>query len=671
MAQLVAALNKPTLVLAPNKVLAAQLCSELAAFFPENAVRDEFCRARLLCPSEARDHPSPSLRQVSYAVSHFDYYRPESYSAVTDNYAEKISRTNDAIDALRHAATRNLFERRDTIVVATVSCIYGLGLPSAFLEGGARARGRPALGQPRRARRAARDAALRARAVRLARQPARARRVPLARDGGRRARRPTRPPTASRPVCDASLVPMHEDDDARLEIALETSDGACASPRSARTRRGRRARTARTRAPRRASAPPASPDDELAREPRVVEGAARGGRVPRAALRGLARAARARARRSAPSSSSARPRCARRARRRRRRGSSSGAADLEALEAPGGGYVRGVENYSRHFSGAAPGAPPATLLDYLPKDDWLLLVDESHLTVPQLAAMCASRRARARARALASARCRREPRHERARALLLAQVRGRREAQALAHRARLPAAVGGRQPAAHGARVLGARRRAALRLGRRPAPSSQCAATSPSRASSSCDRPPSSTRASRSSTRRPAARTTCSRSSRSARRAASAPRDVPHARSAEELAAFLSARGVRAAWLHAGVKAAERVLALDALRRGETDALVGCDLLCASASGDEAERGPRPPSLTPGPSSGTLSVRCNLLREGLDLPEREPRRGRRRRPHGLPALGDEPRADHRPRRSPRRRPRRAVRARRRRVARHG
>ena len=76
-------------------------------------------------------------------------------------------------------------------------------------------------------------------------------------------------------------------------------------------------------------------------------------------------------------------------------------------------------------------------------------------------------------------------------------------------------------------------------------------------------------------------------------------------RSAEELSAFLSARGVRAAWLHAGVKAAERVLALDALRRGETDALVGCDLLCASASGDEAERGPRPPVPNPpGPLPG-------------------------------------------------------------------
>ena len=134
MAQLVAALNKPTLVLAPNKVLAAQLCSELAAFFPENAVRDEFCRARVALPLRS-SRPSLSLSpQVSYFVSHFDYYRPESYSAVTDNYAEKVSRTNDAIDALRHAATRNLFERRDTIVVATVSCIYGLGLPSAFLE---------------------------------------------------------------------------------------------------------------------------------------------------------------------------------------------------------------------------------------------------------------------------------------------------------------------------------------------------------------------------------------------------------------------------------------------------------------------------------------------------------------------------------------------------------
>ena len=97
LANLIARTNRPTLVVAPNKVLAAQLFSELTSFFPQNAVTIFF--------------------------SHFDFYRPESYSPVSQSYVEKSSQTNPKIDALRHEATRSLFERRDTIVVATVSCI--------------------------------------------------------------------------------------------------------------------------------------------------------------------------------------------------------------------------------------------------------------------------------------------------------------------------------------------------------------------------------------------------------------------------------------------------------------------------------------------------------------------------------------------------------------------
>ncbi|MBQ3072021.1 MAG: DEAD/DEAH box helicase family protein, partial [Oscillospiraceae bacterium] len=103
MANVIAELNRPTLVLAHNKTLAAQLCSEFKEFFPENA--------------------------VEYFVSYYDYYQPEAYIAHTDTYIEKDSSINDEIERLRHSATSSLFERRDVIVVASVSCIYGLGDP--------------------------------------------------------------------------------------------------------------------------------------------------------------------------------------------------------------------------------------------------------------------------------------------------------------------------------------------------------------------------------------------------------------------------------------------------------------------------------------------------------------------------------------------------------------
>ncbi len=99
----IARINKPTLVLAHNKTLAAQLYSEFRDFFPDNA--------------------------VEYFVSYFDYYQPEAYLPRSDTYIEKDSSRNDEIDKLRHAATRALFERRDVIIVASVSCIYGLGAP--------------------------------------------------------------------------------------------------------------------------------------------------------------------------------------------------------------------------------------------------------------------------------------------------------------------------------------------------------------------------------------------------------------------------------------------------------------------------------------------------------------------------------------------------------------
>src|SRR5512141_3122914 len=101
--QVIARHNRPTLVLAHNKTLAAQLYAEFREFFPDNA--------------------------VEYFVSYFDYYQPEAYLPRSDTYIEKDSSRNDEIDRLRHAATHALFERRDVIIVASVSCIYGLGAP--------------------------------------------------------------------------------------------------------------------------------------------------------------------------------------------------------------------------------------------------------------------------------------------------------------------------------------------------------------------------------------------------------------------------------------------------------------------------------------------------------------------------------------------------------------
>ena len=106
MANIIERVQKPTLVLAHNKILAAQLCSEFREFFPDNC--------------------------VEYFVSYYDYYQPEAYIAQTDTFIEKDSSVNDDIDKLRHSATSALLERNDVIVVASVSCIYGLGNPEEY-----------------------------------------------------------------------------------------------------------------------------------------------------------------------------------------------------------------------------------------------------------------------------------------------------------------------------------------------------------------------------------------------------------------------------------------------------------------------------------------------------------------------------------------------------------
>ena len=106
MASVIEKLNRPTLVLAHNKTLAAQLCSEFREFFPNNA--------------------------VEYFISYYDYYQPEAYIAHTDTYIEKDASVNEEIDRLRHSATAALRERKDVIIVASVSCIYSMGDPSEY-----------------------------------------------------------------------------------------------------------------------------------------------------------------------------------------------------------------------------------------------------------------------------------------------------------------------------------------------------------------------------------------------------------------------------------------------------------------------------------------------------------------------------------------------------------
>ena len=107
MAHVIKELNRPAIVLAPNKTLAAQLYGEMKSFFPNNA--------------------------VEYFVSYYDYYQPEAYVPLSDTFVEKEATINESIDRMRHSATRALFEREDVIIVASVSCIYGMGSPETYV----------------------------------------------------------------------------------------------------------------------------------------------------------------------------------------------------------------------------------------------------------------------------------------------------------------------------------------------------------------------------------------------------------------------------------------------------------------------------------------------------------------------------------------------------------
>ena len=304
----IAQAKRPTLVLAHNKTLAAQLYAEFREFFPENA--------------------------VEYFVSYFDYYQPEAYLPRSDTYIEKDSSRNDEIDRLRHAATHALFERRDVIIVASVSCIYGLGAPVDY---GATVLRLKVGGQYRR------DAVLR-HLVDLQYQ-----RNDTALT---RARFRVRGDTlALQPASEETLVRVEFFGDVVERITeLDPLTGELLAERKE------------------ANVYPAShyvtPADKL-REAIVDIEAEMEERVGQLETEGRAlEGARLRQRTT---------------------------FDLEMMRELG--YCTGIENYSRHLSRREAGSRPWTLLDYFPPD-WLLIVDESHMTIPQVVGMYKNDRTR-------------------------------------------------------------------------------------------------------------------------------------------------------------------------------------------------------------------------------------------------------------------------------------
>lgn len=293
--------GKPTLVMAHNKTLAAQLCNELREFFPDNA--------------------------VEYFVSYYDYYQPEAYIPVTDTYIEKTSSINDEIDMLRHSATRSLFERRDVIVVASISCIYGLGIPAEYLKAAIPLR----IGMEVNQRQILRDLAT----VQYSRND-----VEMGR-GRFRVRGDV-----------LEIGPAYEDRIIRVEFFGDEIDAI----RYIDPVTGEIIRSLETVNiyPARHFVTPeerleAACDDIAAELKQHKAQLEQGGKLLEA----------------------------QRIDQRTR-------YDLEMLQQVG--YCNGVENYSRHLAGRKAGEPPECLIDYFPKD-WLLVIDESHVTVPQLRGM--------------------------------------------------------------------------------------------------------------------------------------------------------------------------------------------------------------------------------------------------------------------------------------------
>ena len=309
MANVISRINRPTLVIAPNKTLAAQLYNEFRLLLPDNAVR--------------------------YFISYYDYYQPEAYVPSTDTYIAKDASINDEIDKLRHAATMALLERRDVVIVASVSCIYGLGSPEAYFD---------LMVYVEEGMRIDRDRMLR-KLVDIQYE-----RVDYDFHRGTfRVRGDT-----------VEVFPAYED---RSALRIEFFDDVVESLLEVDPVRGKVRRRVD-----RAAVYPASHYVTTAERMKAAVTAIR--EELRERLAELKRENKLLE-----------------AQRLRQRT----LYDLELLEEMG--YCPGLENYSRHLTGRRPGEPPPTLLNYFP-DDFVLFVDESHVTVPQIGGMYRGDRSR-------------------------------------------------------------------------------------------------------------------------------------------------------------------------------------------------------------------------------------------------------------------------------------
>lgn len=300
-AWLIEAVQRPTLVLVQNKTLAAQLANELRELLPNNA--------------------------VEYFVSYYDYYQPEAYVPQTDTFIEKDSSINEEVERLRHSATNSLLTRRDVVVVATVSCIYGLGTPEEYIK---------QMVTLRRGEEIDRDELLRRFvAMQYVRNDMDFHR------GTFRVRGDT-----------VEIIPMYEENAIRVEFFGDEIEAIYTlHPLTGEVIREEEEMyvfpaSHYVAGPERMAKAITSIEDELRERLQTLESQGK-----------LLEAQRLRMRTT---------------------------YDLEMMEQMG--FCNGIENYSRHIDGRAPGSAPNCLLDYFP-DDFLLIIDESHVTVPQIGAM--------------------------------------------------------------------------------------------------------------------------------------------------------------------------------------------------------------------------------------------------------------------------------------------
>ena len=309
MANIITRLKKPTLVIAHNKTLAAQLCNEFREFFPHN--------------------------RVEYFVSYYDYYQPEAYIVSTDTYIEKDMAINDEIDKLRHSATCSLFERKDVIIVASVSCIYGLGEPSEYERMAISLRPNMQI---------SRDEVI----SRLVDNQYRRNDIDFSRGTFR----------ANGDVLD--IFPANQSEHCiRVEFfgdeieKISEVDALTGKPVSILSHVAIYPASHYVVGGDKLEGAIANIEKDLAKE--VADFEEKGKLIE--------------------------------AQRLKQRVS----YDIEMLREVG--YCNGIENYSRYFDGRKPGEMPYTLFDYFP-DDWLLLIDESHITIPQIRGMYNGDRAR-------------------------------------------------------------------------------------------------------------------------------------------------------------------------------------------------------------------------------------------------------------------------------------